>query len=84
MKIKEITLLSTENYFTRSDGECTTYSYEIFLEDGKKLLIKDLKKPIPDWAKNAIIDYGLKTPSDVEVKYFLIKNESNTSSKGVL
>ena len=83
MKIKEITLLSTENYFTRSDGESTTYNYEIVLENGKKLIIKDLKKPIPDWAKNAIIDYGLKAQSDNEVKYFLIKNESNTS-KGVL
>jgi hypothetical protein len=83
MKIKEITLVSTENYFTRSDGECTTYNYEIVLENDEKLLIKDLKKPIPDWAKNAIIDYGLKAQSDIEVKYFLIKNESNTS-KGVL
>jgi hypothetical protein len=79
MKIKEITLVSTENYFTRSDGECTTYNYEIVLEDDKKLSIKDLKKPIPDWAKNATIDYGLKAQSDIEVKYFLIKNESNTS-----
>ena len=83
MKIKEITLVSTENYFTRSDGECTTYNYEIVLEDGKKLLIKDLKKPIPDWAKNAIIDYGLKAQSDIEVKYFIIKNQYDTP-KGVL
>jgi hypothetical protein len=83
MKIKEITLVSTENYFTRSDGECTTYNYEILLVDGKKLLIKDLKKPIPDWGNGSTIDYGLKAQSDNEVKYFLIKNESNTS-KGVL
>jgi hypothetical protein len=83
MKIKEITLLSTENYFTRSDGECTTYNYEILLEDGKKLLINDLKKPIPDWGKNAVIDYGLKAQSDSEVKYFIIKNQYDTP-KGVL
>jgi hypothetical protein len=79
MKIKEITLLETENYFTRSDGECTTYNYEIFLENDEKLLIKDLKKPIPDWAKkNAIIEYGLKAQSKIEVKYFIIKNQYDT------
>jgi hypothetical protein len=83
MKIKQITLLSTENYFTRSDGECTTYNYEIVLEDDKKLIIKDLKQPIPDWAKNAIIDYGFKAQSDTEVKYFIIKNQYDTP-KGVL
>jgi hypothetical protein len=83
MKIKKITLLSTENYFTRSDGECTTYNYEIVLENDEKLLIKDLKKPIPDWAKNAIIEYGLKAQSDIEVKYFIIKNQYDTP-KGVL
>ena len=83
MKIKEITLVSTENYFTRSDGECTTYNYEIVLESDKKILINDLKKPIPDWAKNAIIDYGLKAQSNVEVKYFIIKNQYDTP-KGVL
>ena len=83
MKIKEITLLCTENYFTRSDGECTTYNYEIVLEDDKKLIINDLKQPLPNWANGSTIDYGLKAPSDTEVKYFIIKNQYDTPT-GVL
>jgi hypothetical protein len=83
MKIKEITLVSTENYFTRNEGECKTYNYEIILENDEKLLIKDLKQPLPNWANNSIIDYGLKSQSDTEVKYFIIKNQYDTP-KGVL
>jgi len=83
MKIKQITLLGQENYFTRTEGECTTYNYELILENNQKLLIKDLKKPLPNWAKNSTIEYGLKAQSDIEVKYFIIKNEYDTP-KGVL
>ena len=43
MKIKKITLLGQENYFTRTEGECTTYNYELILENDEKILIKDLK-----------------------------------------
>lgn len=83
MKIKQITLIGQENYFTRTEGECMTYNYELVLENDEKLLIKDLKKPLPNWAKDSIIEYGLKSQSNVEVKYFIIKNQYDTP-KGIL
>lgn len=83
MRIKQITLLGQENYFTRKEGECTTYNYELILENDEKLLIKDLKEPLPNWAQNSIIEYGLKSQSNIEVKYFIIKNQYDTP-KGVL
>lgn len=83
MKIKQITLIGQENYFTRTEGECTTYNYELILENDEKILIKDLKKPLPNWAKDSTIEYGLKSQSNVEVKYFIIKNQNDTS-KGIL
>lgn len=83
MKINKVTLLSKDNYFTRSEGEYTNYSYELILENDLKIIIKDLKSPLPDWTKNSTIEYGLKSQLDNEVKSFIIKNQYDTL-KGVL